>query len=60
MAIGFAREEIPRGARMIYRYAWGPRFVVPGLPVLDRKGQLCRVIARGYMEIGRASCRERV
>ncbi len=34
---------------MIYRYSWGPRFRVPGMPVLDRKGQLCRVIARGAM-----------
>lgn len=33
----------------IYRYVWGPRFRVPGLPVLDRKGQLCRVLARGAM-----------
>lgn len=33
----------------LYRYAWGPRFRVPGLPVLDRKGDLCRVIARGRM-----------
>jgi len=29
-----------------YRYAWGPRFRIPGLPVLDRKGELCRVIVR--------------
>lgn len=34
---------------ILYRYAWGPRLVVPGLPVLDRKGELCRVIARGRM-----------
>ena len=33
----------------VYRYAWGPRFRVAGLPVLDRKGQLCRVIVRGAM-----------
>lgn len=33
----------------IYRYRWGPRFRVPGLPVLDRKGQHCRVICRGRM-----------
>lgn len=32
-----------------YRYAWGPRFRVPGLPALDRKGALCHVIARGAM-----------
>ena len=32
-----------------YYYAWGPRFVVPGLPCLDRKGQRCRVLARGKM-----------
>lgn len=32
-----------------YRYVWGPRFSVPGLPVLDRKGSLCRVIVRGAM-----------
>ena len=30
-----------------YCYAWGPRFRVAGLPVLDRKGALCRVIVRG-------------
>jgi len=34
---------------MIYRYAWGPRFRVPGLPVLDRKGQPCRILVRGAM-----------
>ena len=34
---------------MLYRYAWGPRFHCPGLPVLDRKGQHCRVLARGAM-----------
>jgi hypothetical protein len=34
---------------MDYRYSWGPRFRVPGLPVLDRKGQSCRVINRGKM-----------
>jgi hypothetical protein len=28
-----------------YRYAWGPR----GLRTLDRKGQPCRVLARGKM-----------
>ena len=33
----------------MHRYAWGPRFRVPGLSVLDRKAQLCRVIARGAM-----------
>lgn len=32
-----------------YRYSWGPRFVVPGLPVLDRKGETCTVLARGRM-----------
>lgn len=32
-----------------YRYAWGPRFRVPGLPVLDKKGCECRIIARGAM-----------
>lgn len=32
-----------------YIYSWGPRFRVPGLPVLDRKGQRCRVFARGRM-----------
>ena len=32
-----------------YTYSWGPRFRVPGLPVLDRKGQRCRVLARGRM-----------
>lgn len=34
---------------LVYRYSWGPRFVVPGLHVLDRKGQLCVLIARGSM-----------
>lgn len=34
---------------ILYRYAWGPRFVVPGLPVLDRKNQTCRLLARGAM-----------
>jgi hypothetical protein len=34
---------------MRYRYAWGPRFTVPGLPVLDRKGEICELIARGRM-----------
>jgi hypothetical protein len=28
---------------------WGPRFVVPGLPCLDRKGARCRVLARGSL-----------
>lgn len=32
-----------------YIYSWGPRLVVPGLPVLDRKGQACRVLVRGKM-----------
>lgn len=32
---------------MTYIYAWGPRFRCPGLSVLDRKGQTCRVLARG-------------
>jgi hypothetical protein len=32
-----------------YRYGCGPRFRVPGLPVLDRKGALCRVLVRGAM-----------
>lgn len=32
-----------------YTYSWGPRFRVPGLPVLDRKGQRCRMLARGRM-----------
>ncbi len=34
---------------MMYVYVWGPRFRVPGLPVLDRKGQLCHVLVRGGM-----------
>lgn len=34
---------------VMYRYAWGPRLVIPGLAVLDRKGELCRVIVRGRM-----------
>lgn len=32
-----------------YIYSWGPRFRVPDLPVLDRKGQECEVLARGAM-----------
>lgn len=32
-----------------YVYSWGPRFRVPGLPVLDRKGQSCIVLVRGAM-----------
>lgn len=36
-------------AETIYRYVWGPRFRVPGWPVLDRKGQLCKVLVRGEM-----------
>ena len=27
-----------------YRYVWKPRFVAGNLPVLDRKGQLCRIL----------------
>lgn len=34
---------------MTYIYVWGPRFVVPGLPVLARKGGECEVVARGSM-----------
>jgi hypothetical protein len=34
---------------MMYRYVWGPRFTVPELPVLDRKGQMCELLARGRM-----------
>jgi len=32
-----------------YRYTWGPRLIIPGLPVLSRKGETCRLIARGAM-----------
>lgn len=32
-----------------YCYAWGPRLSIPGMPVLDRKGEPCDVIARGRM-----------
>lgn len=32
-----------------YRYVWGPRFRVRGLPVLDRKGEICRLLVRGSM-----------
>jgi hypothetical protein len=32
-----------------YFYNWWPRFIVPGLACLDRKGQLCRVLCRGKM-----------
>lgn len=31
----------------MYIYSWGPRFRVPGLSVLDRKGERCRVLVRG-------------
>jgi hypothetical protein len=34
---------------MTHIYAWGPRFVIPDVPVLDRKGEPCRIIARGRM-----------
>ena len=34
---------------MTRTYSWGPRFTVPGLPVLSRKGEPCRIIARGKM-----------
>ena len=34
---------------MIYQYKWGPRFEVPGLPVLDQKGNFCFVLARSRM-----------
>lgn len=30
-----------------YVYTWGPRFEVPGLPVLNRKGETCIVLRRG-------------
>lgn len=36
-------------AVQFYTYNWGPRFRVPKLPVLDRKGQRCVVLARGAM-----------
>lgn len=47
--VGRVIVEACHTAPGVYRYAWGPRFRVPGLPVLDRKGELCRVIARGTM-----------
>ena len=31
---------------MTHRYVWGPRFTVP---VLSRKGEPCRIVARGEM-----------
>jgi hypothetical protein len=34
---------------MTYTYHWSPRFVIPGLPVLSRKGERCVVLARGAM-----------
>lgn len=34
---------------LTYIYSWGPRFRVPGLSVLDRKGQRCRVLVRGRL-----------
>jgi len=38
-----------RAKEATYIYRWGARFRVPGLPVLDRKGEECRVLARGAM-----------
>lgn len=35
--------------RKLYVYAWGPRFVIAGLPVLDRKGEECILLARSAM-----------
>lgn len=32
-----------------YVYCWGPRFSVPGLAVLDRKGHPCKVLVRSRM-----------
>lgn len=32
-----------------YVYHWGPRFAIPGMPVLSRKGERCAVLARGAM-----------
>jgi hypothetical protein len=40
------KRAAPKG---MYIYSWGPRFCVPGLPVLDRKGQRCALLARGAM-----------
>lgn len=40
-------EGVPGVKR--YRYAWGPRYKVPGLLVLSRKGETCIVLARGAM-----------
>ena len=34
---------------MTYVYVWGPRLKIPGMAVLGRKGQQCRVLARGKM-----------
>ena len=39
----------PAPATSFYRYSWGPRFKVPGMAVLDRKDDRCRIIARGAM-----------
>ena len=32
-----------------YRYVWRPRYVAGNVPVLNRKGALCRIVARGGM-----------
>lgn len=39
----------PRKRLALYVYSWGPRFRVPGMAVLDRKGQECTLVARGAM-----------
>ena len=36
-------------AELTHRYTWSPRFTVPGLSVFTRKGELCRILARGHM-----------
>lgn len=33
--------------KTLYIYVWGPRFSIPGLPVLSRKNEICEVLVRG-------------
>lgn len=56
MAKVFTREDAARGEAGVtypYRYAWGPRWGNASkgrdtsLAGFDRKGQRCRVVARG-------------
>ena len=39
----------PTATEYPYRYVWGPRYVAGDIPVLSRKGALCRIVSRGGM-----------